>query len=121
MGFGPPDDAPTLREIEDDEREHWRQLASELQAENQRLEQWIDDLQAGKYINCVYCGHRYGPEDEVPATMAEVLKKHIEQCPKHPMSRLKQEHERLREDVGELMNGLELLLAGARAALKTEK
>ena len=25
------------------------------------LRQWIDDLQSGMYINCVYCGHRYGP------------------------------------------------------------
>jgi hypothetical protein len=40
------------------------------------------------YINCVYCGHRYGPDDEIPATMADVLKEHIAQCPKHPMSQL---------------------------------
>lgn len=26
--------------------------------------QWISDMQAGCYINCVYCGHRYGPDDE---------------------------------------------------------
>ena len=44
---------------------------------------------AGMYINCVYCGHRYGPDSEVPAAMADVLKEHIEQCPKHPMSALK--------------------------------
>lgn len=54
-----------------------------------RLRQWINDLQAGMYINCVYCGHRYGPDDEVPATMAQMLKDHIEQCPEHPMSKLK--------------------------------
>ena len=54
-----------------------------------RLQAWVHDLQAGMYINCVYCGHRYGPDDEVPATMAQALKEHIEQCPKHPMSALK--------------------------------
>lgn len=60
-----------------------------LRARLAESEAWVDDLQAGMYINCVYCGHRYGPEDEVPATMADVLKEHIEQCPKHPMSELK--------------------------------
>jgi len=50
------------------------------------------------YINCVYCGHRYGPDDEVPATMAEVLKEHIEQCPEHPMSALKAERDQLAEE-----------------------
>lgn len=49
-----------------------------------RLRQWVNDLQAGCYINCVYCGHRYGPDTEVPASMADVLKAHIEQCPEHP-------------------------------------
>lgn len=53
--------------------------------------QWVHDLQAGMYITCVYCGHRYGPDDEVPATMADVLKEHIAQCPEHPMSALKRE------------------------------
>ena len=54
-----------------------------------RLQHWVQDLQKGMFINCVYCGHRYGRNDEVPATMADVLKEHIEQCPKHPMSALK--------------------------------
>lgn len=58
-----------------------------------RLREWIDDLQSGMYINCVYCGHRYGPEGEYPASMAEVLKEHVEQCPAHPMSALKVELE----------------------------
>ena len=43
-----------------------------------KLVQWIHD-----------CGHRYGPQDEVPSTMADILKRHIEQCSKHPMSKLK--------------------------------
>ncbi len=54
-----------------------------------RLRQWIDDLQSDMYINCVYCGHRYGPNDEVPSTMADILKEHIEQCSKHPMAKMK--------------------------------
>lgn len=66
-------------------------------AELERLQQWVNDLQAGMYINCVYCGHRYGPDDEVPATMAEVLKEHIAVCPKHPLAEARAECERLRE------------------------
>ena len=54
------------------------------------LREWVDDLHSGMYINCVYCGHRYGPNDEVPATMADALKEHVARCPKHPMSRLRE-------------------------------
>ena len=68
-----------------------------LAADRDRLQQWVHDLQAGMYINCVYCGHRYGPDDEVPASMADVLKEHIEHCPKHPMSTLKARLARLEE------------------------
>lgn len=66
-----------------------------LKSEIEELQKWVNDLHAGMYINCVYCGHRYGPDTEVPASMADVLKKHIEQCPKHPMSALKAENEKL--------------------------
>lgn len=59
------------------------------QARIAELERWVADLQSGMYVNCVYCGHRYGPEDHVPATMADALKDHIEACPRHPMSDLK--------------------------------
>lgn len=58
-----------------------------------RLREWITDLQAGTYVTCVYCGHRYGPDDEIPTSMAEVLKQHVEQCPEHPMSALKRDLE----------------------------
>lgn len=58
-------------------------------AELPRLRRWISDLQAGMYVNCVYCGHRYGPDDQVPTTMADALKEHIEGCPQHPMHALK--------------------------------
>jgi hypothetical protein len=54
-----------------------------------RYERWVADLQSGMYVNCVYCGHRYGPEKNVPVSMAEILKEHIEKCPDHPMSHLK--------------------------------
>lgn len=63
----------------------------QLERENERLKQWVNDLQSGMYVNCVYCGHRYGPERDTPASMADILKEHIEQCPEHPMSKLKQE------------------------------
>ena len=60
-----------------------------LQAEVERLTQWVNDLQADTYVTCVYCGYNYGPDDEVPTSIAEVLEEHIESCPKHPMSELK--------------------------------
>ncbi len=41
----------------------------ELLAENEKLKAWISDLQSGMFINCVYCGHRYGPKDQMPATL----------------------------------------------------
>ena len=85
-----------MRRLANDLQWYAIQLADEVE----RQEKWIDDLQAGMYINCVYCGHRYGPDDEVPASMAEVLKEHVEQCPKHPMSVLKEENARLREALG---------------------
>ena len=68
-----------------------------MYVELERLQDWVNDLQAGMFINCVYCGHRYGPDSEVPATMADVLKEHIAQCPKHPMLALTEENRALRE------------------------
>jgi hypothetical protein len=47
---------------------------------------WIADLQSRGYVNCVYCGHRYGPGETTPVTMAEALKVHIARCPSHPMA-----------------------------------
>lgn len=58
-------------------------------AERETLQQWVNDLQSGMYVNCVYCGHRYGPSETTPVSMADALKEHIENCPKHPMSALK--------------------------------
>ena len=82
--------------IMQEEIETLRAALAHAEAENERYTQWVNDLQSGMYVNCVYCGHRYGPEDEVPTSMADALKEHIEQCPQHPMSQLKAENEQLR-------------------------
>lgn len=74
-----------------------------LWQERDKYRQWVADCQSGMYINCVYCGHRYGPKGSHAAAvkdglpMQEALRKHIEQCPEHPMSKLKAEVEALRE------------------------
>jgi hypothetical protein len=68
-----------------------------LRADKGRLEKWVNDLHSGMYINCVYCGHRYGPHENTPVAMADVLTEHCEQCPQHPLSAAKAEIERLRE------------------------
>jgi ribosomal protein L37AE/L43A len=59
------------------------------EANLERYNQWVDDLQSGMYVNCVYCGHRYGPGETTPVTMAEALKQHVQECPQHPMSELR--------------------------------
>lgn len=73
-----------------------------LRMEIEKLQQWVIDLQSGMYINCVYCGHRYGPREGTPVSMADVLKEHIENCPKHPMAKLKKENEELKQRIIEL-------------------
>lgn len=83
------------------ENERVGQENSELVQENLRLRRWIDDLQSGMYVNCVYCGHRYGPGETTPVSMADALKAHVEQCPKHPMSALKAENAKLKETLDE--------------------
>ena len=71
----------------------------ELQEQNEKLEAWIDDLQSGMYINCVYCGHRYGPNTpRVETTMRKALEEHIASCPKHPLSKAKSELEQARRE-----------------------
>ena len=72
----------------------------ELLDDIDRLREWVDDLHSGMYINCVYCGHRYGPDDgNHLVTMQNALREHVEQCPEHPMSQLKADNARLREDL----------------------
>jgi len=80
---------------------------TDLQKENARLQQWINDLQSGMYVNCVYCGHRYGPSIDTPVAMADVLKKHIEECPEHPMSKLKKENKELHTDIRILLKAFQ--------------
>lgn len=50
------------------------------------MAKWVADLQRGQTVNCVYCGHNYGPVEETPVTMADVLYEHIAKCPKHPLA-----------------------------------
>lgn len=70
-----------------------------LRADHERLTAWIDDLQSGMYVNCVYCGHRYGPSETTPVSMSDALKAHVEQCPQHPMSALRAELAALRAEL----------------------
>ena len=71
------------------------QTLDEAKGVIKRLQTWVNDLHSGMYINCVYCGHRYGPREDTPAVMADVLKAHIEKCPQHPLSHAKTEIKRL--------------------------
>ena len=63
-----------------------RDYITELVSERDEAHQWVNDLHCGMYVNCVYCGHRYGPNSEIPETMADVLTAHIATCPKHPLA-----------------------------------
>ena len=54
--------APELYQVMLESLEHdlrWRD------EEIERLKNWVNDLQAGMYINCVYCGHRLRASLEV--------------------------------------------------------
>ncbi len=75
---------------------------SELLAEIKRLQKWLNDLHSGMYINCVYCGHRYGPDSE-EGIMSEVLHEHIATCPEHPLSAALAEIEQLKKDMEPFM------------------
>jgi hypothetical protein len=52
-------------------------------AEIERLNQWISNLQQGRVVTCVYCGHAYEPGSGT--SQEEVLYEHIKTCPKHPL------------------------------------
>lgn len=77
--------------------EQARQLKEAL-ALVERYKAWVDDLQSGMFVNCVYCGHRYGPTETTPVSMADALKEHIEHCPEHPASKLRAELERVKRE-----------------------
>ena len=109
-GKVPPDTQPTLKRNDAVSRDviaAWlTSIASGTDYDKEdknnvidRLKKWVDDLQSGVYVNCVYCGHRYGPKETTPVSMADALTEHIETCPEHPMAKLKQDLERYRTAV----------------------
>ena len=75
-----------------------------LKFDNAKLTQWVSDLQSGMWINCVYCGHRYGPHDKTPVSKANVLYEHIKKCAKHPLSKALAENRRLRKKIKDFKN-----------------
>ena len=81
-------------------------LLKEARAEITRLKQWVADLQSGQYVNCVYCGHKYGSYVDTPVAMADLLKTHVEHCPEHPMSKLRDELDTVRGQLVMLLNDL---------------
>jgi len=60
---------------------------AECRAEIIRLDKWIDDLQSKMYVNCAYCGFRFGPRDTTKAAMTDVIKQHVRQCQRHPYAK----------------------------------
>lgn len=50
-----------------------------------QMQQWVADLLGGLYVNCVYCGHRYGPVEDTPTSNEQLLFEHIIVCPQHPL------------------------------------
>ena len=66
--------------------EHVQKILLDARAELAKLRSWVSDLQSGLIVNCVYCGHQYGPSKNTPVSMADVLKAHIEKCPEHPLA-----------------------------------
>ncbi len=88
--------------------------------EIKRLQDWVNDLHSGMYINCVYCGHRYGPADDVPSTMSQVLYDHIAVCPKHPLFEARAEIERLRAAMFDVLNLCGDSMYGGKSWANTE-
>ena len=72
-----------------------KELLAKLREDNKVLRKWVDDLQSGMFINCVYCGFSYGANTESALPAAEILKQHVENCPKHPMFKLKKKYDAL--------------------------
>jgi hypothetical protein len=75
-----------------------------MQREIDDLKHWVADLQAGMYLNCVFCGHRYGPSKENPPPQA--LKQHILFCPKHPLARLLKAAMQAHDGINTILAGL---------------
>lgn len=45
-----------------------------------RLRQWVEDLQGDCWVNCIYCGWRFGPMKELPFSTREVFTGHLKKC-----------------------------------------
>lgn len=70
------------------EKERVEQLEKKLKSEILRYDAWIEDILSEKYVNCAYCGHRYGKEND--SANMEAVRKHVENCSKHPMAKEKE-------------------------------
>lgn len=68
-----------------------------------KVRQYVSDLQSKMYINCVYCGHRYGPVGSGDIAM-DVLHAHVIRCVAHPMSAMRIKYFRLLEKVAQLLD-----------------
>jgi len=115
----------TLEKIKERLKESWdcsvpNNEVEWLIAEVERLQQWVNDLQSRMFINCVYCGHRYGPDPGTPVAMADILRQHIEICPKHPLSRMKSRAEKAEGRIRELEEGLKPFAEAAKEADKSK-
>lgn len=99
-----PDDPPELPEgwWDEDSVKEAEDKIKHLESELTRLQNWVNDCQRGMYINCVYCGHRYGPDKTTPAVMADVLYEHIKICEKHPLSKALSRIKELEEEKAKL-------------------
>jgi len=95
---------PKVKDSEKGAIEGWNNIPRINQV--QQLKDWVSDLQSGMYVNCVYCGHRYGPKEDTPVAMADVLKEHIAVCPDHPLSHANQEIEELKTTIKEMQSSI---------------
>ena len=91
--------------------------------EIKELNNWINDLQAGMYVNCVYCGYRFSNPEVFP-TIQEVLHEHMENCSKHPLFKANQELKRLNSIIKTLIGdaleqGIDLSVPNGKDHLTT--
>ncbi|MGV3518197.1 hypothetical protein [Luteitalea sp.] len=91
---------------------------AEAHAEIARLRAWVADLQSGLVLNCVYCGHAYGPVST--PTPRELLDAHVRTCPKHPLAGLRRAVRRyLHAEIRRAAAATASRACDARAAHKT--
>jgi CRISPR/Cas system CSM-associated protein Csm2 small subunit len=81
-----------------DEVERLQLEIGPLYGMTEHLDEEIGRLNGLLYgARCVYCGEVVGKEKQNQHLADDVLREHVEVCPKHPVSKLKAEVERLRE------------------------